>query len=108
MFIGIVRKKYYLETLTNKQKSGQFYLKKEHGFVCYLFFKTEITNENTPMVSCNNNTEFINSFKRRFESTGMLLERSDLKITGDLGQGMYLLYCHLMDLIIIVHKMLCK
>ena len=41
------------------------------------------------MVSCNNNTEFINSFRHPFESTGMLLERSDLKITGDLEQGMY-------------------
>ncbi len=87
--------RYYQEKILSRNfdqqaKNWSVIFEKEHGYiVCCLFFKTEVTSEDTHLVSCNNNTEYINSFKHRFESTGMLLERSDLKITGDLGQGMH-------------------
>ena len=38
LFIGIIRKKYYLETLTNKQKTGQLFLKKNTDSLYHLFF----------------------------------------------------------------------
>ncbi len=81
LFIGIVRKKYYLE------KTGQLFLKKNTDKSFVVYSETEVTSKDTHLDSCNNNTG--SSFKHRFESTGMLLERSELKITGDLGQGMH-------------------